>query len=1031
MLSTSPHCAASGVSGLPLPQLKRKRSDSSDSAPARDAPVATKLRADDAPSKPVSLQQDPSLPAASAVTVSHQAGPDGRAQPISESSHPSQSGQSAITNASEITKQDGTSPKIDADTLRETLEAQLSLEVLLKHNELRLIDQEIAKCQVALEQLRRCAEIPYPGSRVAGYSQSVSNGTGVAVWAPENGPAPQSPAPWGVVEGPYSRHYSRWLLPDPRFDGGEVEPDTPLSGLPLMEGRTTRGSSGDLGSLAGKTRPQRGSASAKLQALPNGYPAPKDKAGPMLIRRKSDNVLVKLVCLDCGRDNFSSTQGFINHCRIAHSRNYTSHDAAAMESGKPVEVDEAGAVVGGRVESSSTAGTGGFVHPLIRTAHGIEPSSKTPSSASEAAGGNASPRKRSCPSRRASTGVETPRAAARPQLENHRGTPAAAATSSHTSFMGSPATPHLSSLMQSRGVGLDLDRLVGEAKTTVDLGEYSSDEGESDSESVAPPEAMSHEQKAAAVRAGRQPMRTTASQTATQRPGSRKGLDKTSHNPFPFESLTPTKPVPYQSPYGAVSRPPQLDGLREVDGTEPSSNLSPNTIESNQAPSLVSDDDDYEAASDSESPGPSSSEAGDAEEDFGHIGVEDDEDSTTSTTPPEAKSDMGMFRRRNKKKKEGVMSASLGPLSRSRDEKRRKTNTPIIIQSTMNHLHPQTISPQTFQHLLSQYPRTVDLLSRRKAAAKIKRKPAAAAPKTKQKSSWTATGTRSEAEEEFITAKVDEFLALDGFRYEGLPGVVAARAKDDDGSGYGYGYLEKDELVRLMEWKMQHGTFRPALLGMIRSNSESVVRDATGRAFKALTTHHTSKEGDEEEEKFPSEALDILTKALRGVGVATASLVLSLASTADVPFYSDDVYLWVCMGEVPSTSGSDRVKRGVYKRLNGELNVKYTMKEYRELWEGVKGLRERLEEKEKGVSGLDVEKVALVVRHYYALLGGGQSDDGDGDGGDKKGSEGMKVEEEQVEEETKREKRKLGDEQPTGESRRRSKRLDSRRVNPA
>ncbi|KAL3248663.1 hypothetical protein ABHI18_011937 [Aspergillus niger] len=668
MLSTSPHCAASGVGGLPLPQLKRKRSDSSDSASARDAPVATKLRADDAPSKPVSFQQDPSLPATSAVTVSHPAGTDGRAQPISELSHSSHSGQSATTNTSEITKQNGTSPKIDADSLRETLEAQLSLEVLLKHNELRLIDQEIAKCQVALEQLRRCAEIPYPGSSVAGYSQSVSNGTGAAVWAPENGPAPQSPAPWGVVEGPYSRHYSRWLLPDPRFDGGEVEPETPLSGLPLMEGRTTRGSSGDLGSLAGKTRPQRGSASAKLQALPNGYPAPKDKAGPMLIRRKSDNVLVKLVCLDCGRDNFSSTQGFINHCRIAHSRNYTSHDAAAMESGKPVEVDEAGAVVGGRVESVSAAGTGGFVHPLIRTAHGIEPSSKTPSSASEAAGDNATPRKRSCPSRRASTGVETPRAAARPQLENRRGTPAAA--SSHTSFLGSPATPHLSSLMQSRGVGLDLDRLVGEAKTTVDLDEYSSDEGESDSESVAPPEAMSHEQKAAAVRAGRQPMRTTASQTAPQRPGSRKGLDKTSHKPFSLESLTPTKPVPYQSPYGAVSRLPQLDGLREMDGTEPSSNLSPNTIESNQAPSLVSDDDDYEAASDSESPGPSSSEAGDAEEDFGHIGVEDDEDSTTSTTAPEAKSDMGMFRRRNKKKKEGVMSASLGPLSRSRDEKR-------------------------------------------------------------------------------------------------------------------------------------------------------------------------------------------------------------------------------------------------------------------------------------------------------------------------------------------------------------------------
>ncbi|OOG01147.1 hypothetical protein ASPCADRAFT_203013 [Aspergillus carbonarius ITEM 5010] len=671
MLATSPHCAAPGLAGLPLPQLKRKRSASSDPISARDAPVATKLRADDTPSNPIIVKQSFSPAVNSTITVSHEPGGDGRAEPISESSHTSQPGQSAIASDSPLTNQGTTPRKIDADTLRETLEAQLSLEVLLKHNELRLIDQEIAKCQVALEQLRRCAEIPYPGSCVAGYSPSVSNGTGAAVWAPENGPAPQSPAPWGVMEGPYSRHYSRWLLPDPRFDGGDLDPGTPLAGLPLLEGRTTRGSSGDLGYLAGKTRPQRGSGGVKLQSLPNGYPPPKEKAGPMLIRRKSDNVLVKLICLDCRRDNFSSTQGFINHCRIAHNRNFASHDAAAVASGEPVEVDEAGAIVGGKTEIPC-ATTAGYVHPLIRSAHGIEPS-KTPSSASEAAGDQATPRKRSGPSRRASSGVETPRALARPP-------PGSATGGWGDSFTGSPATPHLSSLMQSRGVDLDLDRLVGEAKTVVDLGEYSSDEGESDVERVPPPAAMSHEQTAAAVRAGRQPMRTTASQAAPQRPGSRKGLDKTTHKPPPLESLTPTKPPPYPSSYGPVScssRSTQLDELRE----ERSSNLSPNTVESNQAPSLVSDDDDYEAASDSESPGPSSSEAGDPE-DFGHIDVEDDEDSTTSTAAPEGKSDMGMtsatprpplaksFRRGSSKKKDRVLSASIGPLSRSRDEKR-------------------------------------------------------------------------------------------------------------------------------------------------------------------------------------------------------------------------------------------------------------------------------------------------------------------------------------------------------------------------
>ncbi|GKZ39740.1 hypothetical protein AbraIFM66950_001063, partial [Aspergillus brasiliensis] len=327
---------------------------------------------------------------------------------------------------------------------------------------------------------------------------------------------------------------------------------------------------------------------------------------------------------------------------------------------------------------------------------------------------------------------------------------------------------------------------------------------------------------------------------------------------------------------------------------------------------------------------------------------------------------------------------------------------------------------------------------------------AAAGSKGKKlKTSWTTpatTAARTEAEEDYIKSEVNEFLSLDEFRYEGLPGLVTARAeegKDDDEDGSGY--LEKEDLVRLVEWKMKHGTFRPALLGLIRSNSESAVRDATRKAFKALSSaRHTTKGGSE---KFPSEALDILTKALRGVGVATASLVLSLASTStatEVPFYSDDVYLWVCMEEVPTSAGSgeaeaeaeaeteaaDRLKRGIYKRLNGELNVKYTMAEYRGLWEGVKKLRERLGQSDEGVSVsvLEVEKVALVVKHYTLLggIGNGQGDDV----GDKKVSSRVKMEEEEGEE-PRREKRKLPDEQSTGEGRRRSKRLDSRRMNPA
>lgn len=679
MLATSPHCAAPGVNSLALPQLKRKRSDSSDLIAGQDAPVATKLRADDTPGNPVAIDQSSSLAVSGANTASQQ--PTSLSDRVSQPTTPSNLAhrQSSDPSGSPTAKQDATPRKVNVDRLRETLEAQLSLEVLLKHNELRLIDQEIAKCQVALEQLRRCAEIPYPGSHAT--SSAVSNGTGMAVLAPGNGPPPLSPAPWGVTDGPYTRHYARWLLPDPRFDGGEPEPATPLAfgapGTPL-EGRSTRGNSGgEGGSWASKSRLQRGSGSMKLQSLPNGYPPPKEKAGPMIIRRKSDGVLVKLVCLDCRRDNFSSTQGFINHCRIAHNRNFASHDAAAVASGEPVEVDEAGAIVGDKNNTSSTA-SAGYVHPLIRSAHIIESSSKAPS-ASEASGDNATPRKRSVSSRQASSVVETPRPSAH-YVPSRRNTPATAKPSDD-SFMGSPATPHLSSLMQLKGVGLDLDRLVGEAKTPIDLSAYSSDEGESDVEPARPPVDVSHGEKPAEARIGRQPMRTTAPQTGTRPPGSRKGVEKTSHKPLTLETLTPPRPAPYQSPYGPPSS--VVDDLREVDGVDRSANLSPNTVESNQAPSLVSDDDDYEAASDSDSPGPSSSEAGDHEEDFSHIDVEDDEDTTGSTTTSDPKSDPSMtgaahpstsfskpLGRGSSKKKDGLLSASIVSLNRGNDEKR-------------------------------------------------------------------------------------------------------------------------------------------------------------------------------------------------------------------------------------------------------------------------------------------------------------------------------------------------------------------------
>ncbi|KAL4877168.1 hypothetical protein BJY04DRAFT_210097 [Aspergillus karnatakaensis] len=1041
MLATTPHCVPPGVSGFALPQLKRKRSDSGDSTTARDAPVATKLRTDDALPAQISLQQRPSALKAETSSLPAESRNPERIQEL-QSSIPGEDNSDPPAPGRNSDK--AATRKVDVERLRETLEAQLSLEVLLKHNELRLIDQEIAKCQVALEQLRRCAEIPYPGSQATGPSQSVSGGRGISVWGPGNGPAPLSPAPWGVVDGPYTRHYSKWLLPDPRFDGGELEPATPMGmGVTTpMEGRSTRGNPIDTVYLAGKTtRPQRGSTGMKLQSLPSGYPAPKERAGPMIIRRKSDNVLVKLVCLDCRRDNFSSTQGFINHCRIAHNRNFASHDAAAVASGEPVEVDDAGAVVGGKNEPATSL-TPGFVHPLIRSAHTIESTNKSPASDSEAA-------RRQSPQSRGLSTTETPRTP---------GPRTPITKAANGAFIASEDTPHLSSLMKLRGVGLDLDQLVGEAKTAVDFDGYSSEEGESETEPTTP-SAVVKTNKPLATRAGRQPMRTTVSQTASERPDGHKGVERPTPRPFTLETLTPTRPVPYQSPYAPTGT--QVNDLRDV------VDLSPHTVESNQAPSLVSDDDDFEAASDSD-PDPSSSEAEDGADEFSMIDVGDDEDTTGSTTTSDSnpKADVGLgsaakpLQRGNIRKKGQYINSSVVPMSRgkgSKDEKRtlhhnalkrltQPTKMPITLPSKSElDLNPKTITLSTFHTLLGRYEDTVRELTRRRALAKVtkgNKKDNKAKDekkgkgKGKNKRTLKHDGEQNEEEEgtkgiskevqNRVKEQVQEFWELDCWRYTGLREMIEARQTESSDNGVGNGkakgkgsatwqakgaYLSKEEVIKLMEWKLKHGVNRPTLLGLLRTNQDRTIQSATSSAFSTLQSLSSEKTSHADYDLtnkstnakyYPvQKSLNELTTPIRGIGPATASLLLSAATPTSIsppsegiPFYSDDTYLWLnlfifpapppdvpILGDESAATGAKEEEGGGKKhkhkeklnkkiRPNGELIVKYNIAEYKALWEAVEKLRRRLNEEareggEEGkvVSCNDLEKVALVVRH--------------------------------------------------------------------
>ena len=86
-----------------------------------------------------------------------------------------------------------------------------------------------------------------------------------------------------------------------------------------------------------------------------------------------------------------------------------------------------------------------------------------------------------------------------------------------------------------------------------------------------------------------------------------------------------------------------------------------------------------------------------------------------------------------------------------------------------------------------------------------------------------------------------------------------------------------------MKWKLRRGQFRPQLQKLIESNDEAVVADATaesGEIARGLSA-------DSPDAEAYIEAIEALSERLKGVGPATASLVLSVQHEA-LPFMSDE-----------------------------------------------------------------------------------------------------------------------------------------------
>ncbi|RAL67895.1 hypothetical protein DID88_008620 [Monilinia fructigena] len=159
---------------------------------------------------------------------------------------------------------------------------------------------------------------------------------------------------------------------------------------------------------------------------------------------------------------------------------------------------------------------------------------------------------------------------------------------------------------------------------------------------------------------------------------------------------------------------------------------------------------------------------------------------------------------------------------------------------------------------------------------------------------------------------------LDKFRY------VEAPARFKDGSNT----FTTDDILKLVEWKLRHGAYRPGFLKKVAKNTDETVEAATKDAFSHYKAH-------------PNEidvVINKLKEPLMGIGPATASLILSVYDPEHVTFFSDEVFKWL-------------VNDGEHKPT-----PKYSVVEFQKVHAAAKTLAARLR-----VNPLQIEKVAFVI----------------------------------------------------------------------
>ena len=289
--------------------------------------------------------------------------------------------------------------KPSVDRITQIIKNEFATEILLKYQEIRLIQQELAKVKICYEQLKRVSAIPFnpelptPALLSGAYADGLKTTRASAACAVD-------PL---ATNGAYMQHYKAWLIQHPSFG---------------TESNRSAGSAGP--NSANISNPRITRAASDVQPHGNMHAAFRG----VVMHRDSDNQDVVLICKFCGKRGFTRTTGIMNHCLIVHKHKLHNHQEAAEQLGHPVIRDEGGRIVGPLAVGVGSCDDSPTQSPLKTPAEPSYPSSPfTPQVLSQnlsAEGARVIPQLASCSRARDSTPFHTPNLAQRIRAR-HRG----------------------------------------------------------------------------------------------------------------------------------------------------------------------------------------------------------------------------------------------------------------------------------------------------------------------------------------------------------------------------------------------------------------------------------------------------------------------------------------------------------------------------------------------------------------------------------------------------------------------------------